>query len=455
MKKIAYFFLLFVLICLSRPSNIFAADLTRCNRNQVITESGQNLEDYIYAVITSTGDKSLLNADGKKLANSPNTIVVSPSQTLELSLQTSLGDIPLSNQVRTSTAILENLNGWSTTYNPISHTFAASIPINGIAAMQEVYGINVNLKALKVGEDNYQTICSSQAIVVYDLREYEQTPEKIVPLDCSKLEVHHNAETDTITASFPVSAFAGNHQLPVGMLAKGISIRRNENIEYRDPELCCIKNRNECDISDNFISNNFLAIQTICEENLTMSVSNASDFFYVDGSVEVFDARSDVSGSRLRCGVPIHVDQITGDLIVGSPTEHVVRDPKAKDGSSFNLCNQIPGSKNFSNIPRQDCLDCMAIDGIWTAVGCIKHDGSNIVQAFIKIGLSVAGGSAIIMIMISGFMFSISKGDQKRTSDAKDMLTSAIIGLLFIIFSITILQFIGVSILQIPGFGGA
>ena len=41
----------------------------------------------------------------------------------------------------------------------------------------------------------------------------------------------------------------------------------------------------------------------------------------------------------------------------------------------------------------------------------------------------------------------------KGIKEAKEMITSAIVGSLFIIFSITILQFIGVSILHIPGFG--
>jgi len=119
----------------------------------------------------------------------------------------------------------------------------------------------------------------------------------------------------------------------------------------------------------------------------------------------------------------------------------------------FDLCSQIPGN-DLEGSPKDKCIKCQAKEGIWTAVGCIQHDGTSIVQAFIKIGLSVAGGAAVIMIMVSGLMFSVSRGDQKRTTEAKEMLTSAVIGLLFIIFSVTILQFIGVSLLQIPGFGG-
>lgn len=114
----------------------------------------------------------------------------------------------------------------------------------------------------------------------------------------------------------------------------------------------------------------------------------------------------------------------------------------------YDLCGQIPDTDLAT-----ECNRCKTVDGgIWTAVGCIKHEPENIIQSIIKIGLSVAGGSALLMIMVSGFIFSISRGDPKRTGEAKEMLTSAIIGLLFIIFSVTILQFIGVSILKLPGF---
>jgi hypothetical protein len=77
------------------------------------------------------------------------------------------------------------------------------------------------------------------------------------------------------------------------------------------------------------------------------------------------------------------------------------------------------------------------------------------VQTLMTLGLSLAGGAAILMILGAAFTLATSQGEPKRTGEAKDMLTSAIIGLLFIIFSVTILQFIGQGILQIPGFGNA
>ncbi len=140
-------------------------------------------------------------------------------------------------------------------------------------------------------------------------------------------------------------------------------------------------------------------------------------------------------------------------------------DASNNSNSPYFICQQIPNSQE-----RSACESCVkqeeitnekgevvsagSVSGLWTAVGCIKTDSTSILRTFITIGLSLGGSVALIMILVAGFMFSTSQGDAKRTGEAKEMLTSAIIGLLFIIFSVTILQFIGVTLLRIPGFGG-
>jgi len=117
----------------------------------------------------------------------------------------------------------------------------------------------------------------------------------------------------------------------------------------------------------------------------------------------------------------------------------------------FEICNQIPKSKS---IPKKKCEDCLKQGGIWTAIGCIDASSTEgIVGKLMTVGISIAGGIALLMILAAAFMFSTSEGEPKRTSEAKEILTSAIIGLIFIIFSVTLLQFIGVNILKIPGFG--
>jgi hypothetical protein len=116
----------------------------------------------------------------------------------------------------------------------------------------------------------------------------------------------------------------------------------------------------------------------------------------------------------------------------------------------FEICNQVPESG-----PKQKCLDCFTKSGIWTAIGCIETSSTeSIVGKLMTVGISIAGGIALLMILGAAFLFATSEGEPKRTSEAKEILTSAIVGLIFIIFSVTILQFIGVNILHIPGFGG-
>ena len=46
-----------------------------------------------------------------------------------------------------------------------------------------------------------------------------------------------------------------------------------------------------------------------------------------------------------------------------------------------------------------------------------------------------------------------SQGNPETVKKGQDQFSSAVIGLLFIIFSVLLLQFIGVDILSLPGFG--
>lgn len=115
----------------------------------------------------------------------------------------------------------------------------------------------------------------------------------------------------------------------------------------------------------------------------------------------------------------------------------------------YELCDQL---KNGTP-QHAACMACFTGNGIWTAVGCIPSNPESIIKMVISVGLAVGGGIVLIMILVGSFMLSVSQGDPNKTKEAKEIITSAIIGLLFVIFSVTILQFIGVSVLRIPGFG--
>jgi hypothetical protein len=89
-----------------------------------------------------------------------------------------------------------------------------------------------------------------------------------------------------------------------------------------------------------------------------------------------------------------------------------------------------------------------------TAIGCIDYTNtSGLTKSLLTFALGVGGGIAFLLMIIGSFMIMTSSGNPERQQAGKEMITSAIMGLLLILLSVFILQLIGVKILAIPGFG--
>lgn len=129
----------------------------------------------------------------------------------------------------------------------------------------------------------------------------------------------------------------------------------------------------------------------------------------------------------------------------------------------FILCDQLPEGSEA----KSKCEQCASggggaasgtgddsRKGVWTAIGCINREPGAIAARFIQLGLSIGGGIALLSILAAAFLYSTSQGDAAKTGQAKELATAALAGLIFMIFSVTILQFIGYSVFQLPGFGG-
>lgn len=119
----------------------------------------------------------------------------------------------------------------------------------------------------------------------------------------------------------------------------------------------------------------------------------------------------------------------------------------------YSICASNLGVSIEANSPYQNCRSCYEAEGIWTAAGCIHQNPRDMVSKVVSIGIGVLGGIFLLRVLAAGFTLTISQGDVKKTTEAKEMITEAIIGALFILFSVTILQFIGAGVLNIPGFG--
>lgn len=89
-----------------------------------------------------------------------------------------------------------------------------------------------------------------------------------------------------------------------------------------------------------------------------------------------------------------------------------------------------------------------------TAIGCIPISNTNQLIAFIlRWAIGIGGGIAFLLIIVSGFQIMTSSGNPERIQAGKELMTSAIAGLIMLVFSVFILRIIGVDILGLGGFG--
>jgi len=91
-------------------------------------------------------------------------------------------------------------------------------------------------------------------------------------------------------------------------------------------------------------------------------------------------------------------------------------------------------------------------DGAITGLGCIPTSPEDLAKWLLSNALVMGGGIAVLLSFFGGISIILAGGDPEKINQGKQIITSALSGLLFIVFSIFLLRFIGVDILQLPGF---
>lgn len=116
-------------------------------------------------------------------------------------------------------------------------------------------------------------------------------------------------------------------------------------------------------------------------------------------------------------------------------------------------CDPKPGYTPASGYPP-GCTKVVngSCVSVATGIGPISTDPSGLVGSVVGLLLGFSGGIAILLIIAAGYQLMVSQGNPEKVKEGRERLIAAIVGLLFIIFSITLLQIVGVSILHIPGF---
>ena len=127
----------------------------------------------------------------------------------------------------------------------------------------------------------------------------------------------------------------------------------------------------------------------------------------------------------------------------------IVPEEKARD-----ICTGSSGSSDepFNNEEVDRCTRCLSSDGgVWTALGCLPVQPETFIeQRVLPIGLGLAGGASLLTIFYAAYLVQTSQGNPEKLKKARSYLTSALTGLLVVIFAIFILQFVGVNLLGIP-----
>lgn len=104
------------------------------------------------------------------------------------------------------------------------------------------------------------------------------------------------------------------------------------------------------------------------------------------------------------------------------------------------------------NVPVKTPLegDCGG-EALDTAIGCIPISNDQaVLEFFLSWAIGIAGGIAFILIFYAGIIIITSAGNPQRLQAGRELLTAAIAGIAFLVLSVIILRFIGVTVLGIP-----
>ena len=97
---------------------------------------------------------------------------------------------------------------------------------------------------------------------------------------------------------------------------------------------------------------------------------------------------------------------------------------------------------------RGNCAE----DQVSTALGCISFDASGgFLNSILPLAIGLGGAMALLLMLYGFFILSTSAGIPDKVKAGQEIITSAVGGLLFIIFAVILMNLIGVKILGLPG----
>ena len=125
-------------------------------------------------------------------------------------------------------------------------------------------------------------------------------------------------------------------------------------------------------------------------------------------------------------------------------------------------CCKLKDLFTYEYAPFTTCADRLRIaegpctNGVCqTAIGNINTKSpSSIISIILSALLGIGGLLAIFLIIRSGYKLMFSQGNPEQVQAARDELVAAIVGLMFIVLSLILIQFLGLDLLGLPTFRG-
>lgn len=178
-------------------------------------------------------------------------------------------------------------------------------------------------------------------------------------------------------------------------------------------------------------------------------------FVAIDGGMADFDPTFAECGDTVPC--------VAQDLTIPEDAADVIsiKVCETKSGKCLTKELSVTGGAASAPVtsppPPPPCADgtievtgCSKINSAFGEIGTTPEE---FVRRLFGILLGISGGIALFIIILSGYRFITSQGNPEKVKEAQERITSAIVGLIFLIFSIVILEVIGVDVLQLPGLG--
>jgi len=130
------------------------------------------------------------------------------------------------------------------------------------------------------------------------------------------------------------------------------------------------------------------------------------------------------------------------------------RPPTSAPPSSTPVPTRIP-PKVFCN-PSNGALSANpgpGFTGIATSFGCVPYNAKSFTNKFFLWGIGIGGGIAILILVYAAFIYVTSGGDPKRIQSARELVIAVIGGIVLVIFTVLVLNYLGVNLLNLQGIG--